>query len=155
MKVIKKFEHVDRKPGGAQTTYDWGTILSGQNVILDAGTDYEATGVREKDSKDGKTKKGESFDRTPAVIATIQAQADKQDKTVKITPIGADGKAVSNGQAVTGLVVTATPMTEEQIKARDERREKLRAAHAAAQAKNGTAAQPAAPPVEAVEPESL
>ena len=41
MKVLKKFEHKAKaRSGGFASKYDWDAILSGQNVQLDAGTDY-------------------------------------------------------------------------------------------------------------------
>jgi hypothetical protein len=130
-KIIKKFEHkpvVARRNTTFAQKYNWELILSGQNVQLDAGTDYERT---------GKDKNGKEFDRTDSFISTIKSNADYQNKTVSITKLDASGKAITDPDStatVASIVVTAIPMTPEQIKVRDDRRAKLRASRAATQA---------------------
>lgn len=123
MKVLKKFEHKQKQETGRK--YDWALILGGQHVMLEAGTDFEATGTN---------KDGEEFDRTDDFIATIKTRASNEGKTAKVDKV--DG----------GVVVTAEPMTPEQIAKRDETRARLREARRAKnawQASNGSAVEAA------------
>lgn len=89
--------------------YDWDLILGGQHVQLDAGEDYDRTGT----GKDGK-----EFDRTDTFVSTIKSRGTDEGKTVQVWRTE-DGN---------GIVVVATPMTPDQLKARDDRREAYRQA---------------------------
>lgn len=127
-KILKKFQHVAKeRRGGIEAKYDWKLILSGQNVMLEAGPDYPAE--REKED-------GTKVPNTPFFARKVIKAADAEDKIADVTFVDADGKGISNPDAAVGIVVTARPMTDEEKQTRDARRAELKAKRAEAE-KNG------------------
>ena len=99
-----------------QAIYDWDLILGGQHVELTADEDYVKT---------GKDKEGKEFDRTEMFSRAIHTRAADTGKKVDIL------------FTETGMIVTARPMTEDEITQRDARKAKIaadKAAKAAAEA---------------------
>lgn len=134
-KQLKKFEHKKQTRSNFESKYDWVLLLSGKDILMEKGADYDAEGERATDAKDGSYKKGDKYDRTDTVMGMIRIKADEAGKSCKFTKVNAQGQP--DTENVAGFVVTAKQMTPEEIAERDKRRAERKSARAATEA-NGT-----------------